>query len=260
MGTHGAWNLTNAGPPLQNGQLKPPTPVASGKAQAFHAETWHTLALTVQRSEKPSLEADVAHGSLDGKSLLSDVQVRGLDAGFAAIGANGWFPIEYRNLSISQAERGWEAPSSCPLAKVGSVLGVRPCARNGQTSKDQEWSLLPSYQLQHQPTRLCATASAAGNVTLQECDYADQAQLFVNDYTRIRNTVTSLTVASSNQPLAGVLTGQVSVGKSGDWKSWSYFPNTAQLRNQYVADMKLGYPMCLAACGVSETTHNIVYA
>lgn len=27
-----------------------------------------------------------------------------------------------------------------------------------------------------------------------------------------------------------------------------YFPNTNQLRNQYVANEKLGYPMCLSTC------------
>ena len=32
------------------------------------------------------------------------------------------------------------------------------------------------------------------------------------------------------------------------WNSWVYFPNTSQLRNQYVANTNLGYPMCLSTC------------
>ena len=34
----------------------------------------------------------------------------------------------------------------------------------------------------------------------------------------------------------------------GDWNTWTYFPNTNQIRNQYVANPALGYPMCLSAC------------
>eukprot|EP01051_Picozoa_sp_SAG22_P010730 SAG22_NODE_982_length_6164_cov_32.072218_3_plen_90_part_00 len=34
----------------------------------------------------------------------------------------------------------------------------------------------------------------------------------------------------------------------GKWKEWVYFPNTNQLRNQYVANLALGYPMCLSTC------------
>jgi hypothetical protein len=37
---------------------------------------------------------------------------------------------------------------------------------------------------------------------------------------------------------------------TGDWAAWSYFPNTKQLRNQYVANPSLGYPMCLSTCSI----------
>jgi hypothetical protein len=48
--------------------------------------------------------------------------------------------------------------------------------------------------------------------------------------------------------LVGNKDGTVAVGKKGDWNTWSYFPNTNQLRNQYTANTNLGYPMCLTTC------------
>ena len=35
---------------------------------------------------------------------------------------------------------------------------------------------------------------------------------------------------------------------SSAWTTWVFFPNTGQLRNQYVANTTLGYPMCLTTC------------
>ena len=32
------------------------------------------------------------------------------------------------------------------------------------------------------------------------------------------------------------------------WEKWVFFPNTGQLRNQYVAKTELGYPLCLTTC------------
>ena len=71
----------------------------------------------------------------------------------------------------------------------------------------------------------------------------------MNDYTRIRNTVVPVTSHLLNAPLTGAASGEVAVGAGpADWQVWSYFPNTQQLRNQYVADEALGYPMCLSTC------------
>ena len=36
--------------------------------------------------------------------------------------------------------------------------------------------------------------------------------------------------------------------QDSEWDRWSFFPNTGQLRNQYIANTKLGYPMCLTTC------------
>lgn len=79
-----------------------------------------------------------ARASLDGKEILTSFQVRDLDtgfslhfllsrgvtfpqncrpAGFAAIGANDWFPIEFRNFSVKKAgDQEWGGPLYISLA------------------------------------------------------------------------------------------------------------------------------------------------
>jgi len=243
---NGKWNLTNSGPPLLGEKKPSPASIASGTTKAVGTDAWHTLSLTLEQPADASQSMDVAEGALDGVTLFSQTPVRNLDTGFVGFGSNDWFPIEFRQLSISQAKRGWEAPGASSAVAVGTVLSAGPCTRNGLTSKDQEWNLLPSFQLQHVSSGLCASAPKAGSVTLQSCESTDKSQLFVNDYTRIRNKETSMVVSSVELALTGMKTGEVSVGKGGDWKTWSYFPNTRQLRNQYTAIKNLGYPMCLS--------------
>merc|ERR1719265_2618987 len=164
-----------------------------------------------------------------------------MDTGFAAIGANGWFSVEYRNFSAKETAKGWKLLSSCSVLS-GIPLSAQPCARNGLVREDQSWNLLPSFQLQHTPSGLCASASEEGPVILAVCNSTNiwDRQLFVNDYTRIRNKETSVTVSSVNKPLIGNKEGSVMVGHTGgDWKTWSYFPNTQQLRNQYTTQINL---------------------
>jgi hypothetical protein len=124
--------------------------------------------------------------------------------------------------------------------------------------------------------------------TLQACKYDDPTQQFRNDYTRIRNSevpveLTTLPGGGAARWLTGAYTGghvttpQVKASDSGSSSSssssssgggsssgssntttttptttfmkWTYFPNTFQLRNQYVAsDVTRGYPLCLSAC------------
>jgi hypothetical protein len=247
----GQWSLTNAGPPLQDSGSQPTDLVASGTA-SMSVTSWHTLSLHIEGAS--------ASAKLDGEVLFADVAVRDIDTGFTAIGANGWFPVEYRNLVIKQAASGWEPPVTCVEPSVGAVLSAGPCMRNGIASADQSWNLLPSFQLQHAASGLCAKADVTGPVTLAECETSNggisAGQLFVNDYTRIRNKVMRVVVSSVNLPLSGKKSGEVAVDewKNADWNSWSYFPNTRQLRNQYTTDTSLGYPMCLSTCPPSETT------
>jgi len=243
---HGMWTLAHQGPAMQGGKLPPPQPVAQGRATtAVGAGVWHTLTISVS-------QANLARGSLDSEDLFDAVGVRDMDTGFAAIGANGFFAIEFRNFSVTKMSKGWAPPVSCKAPIVGSVLSARPCARNGLSSSEQRWNLLPSYQLQHVDSKLCASAEQAGPVTLKPCNASQPGQLFVNDYTTIRNGVVQVTAKALKQPLVGNKAGQVLAGSTGDWKKWSYFPNTQQLRNQYVADPDLGYPLCLSACAAQE--------
>ncbi|CAK9054683.1 unnamed protein product [Durusdinium trenchii] len=239
VSAEGYWHLSNSGPALPGSASIAKPPLAEGRVFGV-GNDWHTLAMSV--------EADQARASLDGKEILTSFQVRDLDTGFAAIGANDWFPIEFRNFSVKKASTGWDPPLSCQNPAVGAQLSVRACARNGKVAEDQAWELLPSFQLQHVPSGLCTSATAPGPVILENCDATKKSQLFVNDYTLIRNRLQIITAAVVQQPLAGNKTGEAFVGQNADWKSWSYFPNTKQLRNQYVADVNLGYPMCLSTC------------
>jgi len=255
----GEWNLTYAGPPLQGLKGVAPSPIISGRTKPVGTEQWHNISLTVQPPFESQQQSDLAEVALDGHTLFTGVKVRNLDAGFVGFGSNGWFPVEYRKLQILPAQRGWQPPENCPLAKVGTMLAARRCSRNGHVVEDQEWSLLPSFQLQHVASGLCATVGKEGSVSLQSCDSKKTMQLFVNDYTRIRNQVVPITVAGTNKVLTGLKTGEVSVGSRGDWNTWAYFPNSKQLRNQYVANEKLGYPMCLSTCHTAEESTMILY-
>lgn len=246
----GHWNLTNAGPALQGlGQASPPV-VASGKSEtSVGTDVWHSLSLMVQPSQNG--QTDSADGFLNGELLFSAVPVRTQDTGFAAFGSNGWWPIEYRNFSLARSPRGWEKPTSCSSASIGILLSAQPCARNGLVADDQAFDLLPSYQMRHLTSGLCATADPDGSVTLQHCDSTKAAQLFVHEYTDIRNWPVAVKPASGKK-LVGKLTGEVAVDDRGDWSMWSFFPNTRQLRNQYSASSPknntLGYPLCLSTC------------
>jgi len=247
----GTWNLTDKGPALHPGS-RAPLPLLAGKAHsAVGTGVWHSLSLAVQPSGNP--DRDVASGLLDSEVLFANKAIRNLDTGFGAIGANRWFPIEYRNVSITRAPSGWETPKGCSSRRSVSgdaELTVEPCSRNGLISAYQQWTLLPSYQLLHTPSQKCASATSAGKVILAKCDSTDEAQLFRNDYTMIRNSVRPMTVG--DKTLVGFKSGKVSLGQKGDWNAWSYFPNTGQLRNQYDTDLDLGYPLCLSTCAPIE--------
>merc|ERR1712070_353513 len=112
INAEGQWNLTYAGPPLQDEGAKPPDNIISGTGTSPGVGKWHTLGLTVEK--------DVASASLDGSILLPSVKIRDMDTGFGAIGSNGWFPIEYRNLTINQTKGGWEPPAGCEKPASGS--------------------------------------------------------------------------------------------------------------------------------------------
>mmetsp|Transcript_16415 Transcript_16415/g.38937 ORF Transcript_16415/g.38937 Transcript_16415/m.38937 type:complete len:903 (-) Transcript_16415:167-2875(-) len=246
----GHWHLANSGPPLE-GTLKPaPVPIASGMVPALE-DGWHTLSLEVGANNQ-------ATALLDSAEMISGLTVRDLDTGFAALGASGWFPIEFRNFTISKAP-GWDPPVECQVPTPGAQLSVRKCSRNGLVVQDQAWNLLPSFQLQHQGSGLCASASTSESVILETCDSTKPSQIFSHDYTLIRNELVELTASALHQPLAGKKSGATFVGRGGDWTKWSYFPNSKQLRNQYVAVVELGYPMCLSACPQAQRPQRFLF-
>ena len=104
-------------------------------------------------------------------------------------------------------------------------------------------------------------ASSKGNgatFTLQKCIAGNVLQELRNDYTNIRNNLRPVTLGAYKKvDKVLTLTGELLHGKvslcSGasciapsSWSHWAYFPNTNQLRNQYVTIPKLGYPKCLS--------------
>ena len=159
----------------------------------------------------------------------------------------------------------------------GTELHARPCQTNGIAAADQSFELLPDWQLRHVGSQLCATAASAtdgAKVTLEKCVFTAALQKFKNDYTRVRNAVEPFTLVASESEtetetssskvlsLAGAANGTVTVasqaaleaegkGSKGSWATWSVFPNTNQVRNQYTANEGLGYPMCLSVCAAA---------
>jgi len=209
----------------------------------------------------------VATGLLDGVTLFDAQPVRTLDTGFVAIGTNAWYQIEFDNFRVSQAGGAtrWtpQTPTTCGNASVGKALSVRACQANGLAAPDQSFELIAQdWKVRHMPSGLCVTATgaldkAAAALTLQKCEYKQNLQSFVNDYTRIRNAIEPLALPDGRK-LMGALDGSVSllsgestVESQTDWSKWSYFPNTKQLRNQYTPMLDLGYPMCLSTCAAA---------
>jgi len=253
----GSYCLSVGGPKL--GSTPQGAIYKTGKAAALVPSAFSRISLTTVGT--------TASGSVDGVSLFKDVAIRSLDSGFAAMGSGDWYPIMFDNVSITQAGKGWAPKSPCPLAKAGAPLYARACASNGLTVDDEGFDLLADWGLRHIASGLCVSAASAtkgAELSLATCDPTDLKQAFKNDYTRIRNTVGPFTLKAGDGKLklAGNVDGTVTVSSfwpdtkagaaaeaaAGAWSTWSYFPNSKQMRNQYVANLKLGYPMCLATC------------
>ena len=245
----GSWNLTVGGPQLGKGPRGGQLIVGGTLPKPPGLDKW----ITVEISTVDSMAAV----SVNGASVVEGQAIRNIDTGFGAIGANDWFAIEYDNLSIKEVGTGWHPTPPCGHAKVNDALFARNCSSNGVLVNDLTWELDANWMLRHVPSGLCATAS--GNTTgsklsLQKCVLGNDLQKFTNDYTRIRNTEEPLTLHNTGHAvLAGRTNGAVFIqdGQSPMkelWSKWVFFPNTGQLRNQYVANTKLGYPMCLTTC------------
>ena len=191
--------------------------------------------------------------SINSTVVAHGVTVRKLDTGFVAFGTNGWFPVEFDDPFIAQQGTGWHPTDPCPAAGMGTPLKARACISNGAAVASQTFELNADYTLRHVATGLCAYSNrtSGGAVVLDSCSHALANLQFINDYTRVRNTVVPFTLEGSTLRLTGALDGAVTVAAHAgtkEWNTWVYFPNTRQLRNQYVANIVLGYPQCLSTC------------
>jgi hypothetical protein len=180
----GTWQLTVGGPKLVTSEFI--EIIQHGTTSALGTGNWHTLSLTTVGRK--------ATGMLDSKPLFEDVAIRDIDTGFGAIGSNGWFPIEFDNVTITQAGDNWQPlppPYGCPAAKVGTRIGTRECSANGIVAEDLEWVLRATdWSIVHKSSGLCLSASCTGAgamLSLQICKPSDRKQQFPHDYTRIRN-------------------------------------------------------------------------
>lgn len=231
---------------------------------------WHTITLTTEGKQ--------ATGLLDDTPVFSSVAIRDVDSGFTGIGMSNWEPIQFDDFALSfagsmdhsQTEYDQSQESSF---KKGSPIGVTDCETNGKIDPAQQFQLRAnSWQLFHVASGMCAEAladEAGATISLQPCIFNKKEQQFRNDYTNIRNRNVIVSLGAYDAENKGLLVlsgsgpdspvtlekplstqnddGYVS-GSSG-WKTWTYFPNTQQLRNQYNSNPELGYPSCLSIRG-----------
>jgi len=250
---NGNWTLSVGGPKLGGASFGGEV-YLNGTAAALPTDSLSEFSLTTVGRQ--------AWGTLNGKTVFSAVTVRGLDTGFAALGAGDWYPIQFDDVRIEQAGKGWHPTSPCGAAKVGDVLHNRACAANGITVADEAFEILPDWAIRHIASGLCAEASASvagSGLKLAACEPKNPLQQFKNDYTNIRNQIEPMVLQAGGKDM--VLTGHadgtvvVELSKwskpapsTWKWMAWTYFPNSKQLRNQYTANTALGYPSCLTTC------------
>eukprot|EP00466_Bigelowiella_natans_P021206 jgi/Bigna1/91286/estExt_fgenesh1_pg.C_950041 len=251
----GSWSVTSEGP-LLNGTFTPSTKVyASGKNKTVKQGEW--ISMSLETSENGG-----AAGHVNGRALFSNLSVRAVDFGFAAIGCNDWFGLQVDDVKITTVgDEKEKKNSSLGSAKAGDTVGVAPCPRNGELSEASTWELLSSWQMRHVASGLCAEIEAlksGSKVFLAECARREernnggalQMQQFWNDYTRIRNNPASILIGANPDAtklqLAGSLDGTLFVAEddvdkaAAQWSTWTYFPNTRQIRNMYTAQEGFG--------------------
>lgn len=250
----GKWTLARGGPKL-GGTYVPSRIFAQGTLKSAPAKgKWNIIELTTLK--------DKATASLNGETVVQDATVDDTDTGFTAIGMGDWASVEFDDFKVAVAEAAEEVPARIRQSfAVGAPVEARDCARNTDADPAQAFSLRAnSWWLVHPASGLCveaASADSGAKLALAVCKFGQKTQQFRNDYTRIRNTLSSVTLgayvpgASDDTTLTLVGTAPnapVELSSSnpakGGWNKWSYFPNSKQLRNQYVSTDS-GYPQCL---------------
>lgn len=258
---NGTFSLSIGGPKL--GGVPSGYVIKSGKISPLPSG-FSRLALTTVGT--------TASASVNGVSLFDAVVIRGVDTGFAGLGASHWMPIEFDNVKITAAGSQWSPTAfpKCETPVVGTELRAVDCTRNGLSFDGQGFDLLADWGIRHRATGLCASAidsTSGSHIDLQKCDPSNPRQAFRNSYTNVRNWPVPFTLETKGKPLklGGNLDGTIGVSLgNASWNTWLYFPNSKQLRNQYTATSpkgaadKLGYPKCLTACGTSHVDDGLV--
>ena len=259
VANNGTWTLSVGGPTLGGGYAAGNLlahGVLSGKPPAMN--DWHTLSLTTA--------SDQASGLLDDVQVFTNIKIRDVDTGFTAIGMSHWVSVQFDNFNLAYApnRRASHASTTHGGGKyhVGDTLVATDCETNGDIDPNQHFLLKAnSWQLYHVSSGMCAEASDAKNgatLSLQTCVHGKTTQQFRNDYTLIRNTPVQVTLGDYNYKSKLSLQGTgmnapvILDSKKQVWNTWSYFPNTKQLRNQYNSDTTLGYPQCLSVQKVTQ--------
>jgi len=260
ISANGVWTLTYSAPYDDEGIVANGTVVHPPKGDA--AGSWHTMSLTTLQGS--------ASGTYDDAPIFTNLTIRDVDTGFAALGVTGYHAVEFDDVAVEAVGPFWDPnpqpPAGCSKAAVGQMLHARRCQTNGITADDEAFDLIPqSWQLRHRSSQLCATASGTGavgsSVTLQVCNFSDPLQMWQNDYSNIHHGQVPLTLMKANVTLSAKTDGTVATapvfGKGRpknrtEWASWTYMDSTHQLRNTRnpttVAKWGWGYPMCLSLC------------
>lgn len=232
----GSWTLTEGmsvtsrtqagGGLLASGKL-PSGPLTIGE--------WHSFSLTTLRG--------TATVRCDGELLALNHSgtIPPFDSGFVALGTTGFTLSEFDDVEVTSVGSDWKLPPSQPAecsATIGHRLRARQCQANGLIAPDQEWSLIPqSWQLQHKPSKLCATATSTHEgaaVELERCNFTEPLQAFKNDYSTIYHGQRPLTVEAANLTLAATAAGVVTLqseGWPGGTTQWRAMYSTGQLRS-----------------------------
>lgn len=244
-----SWVLRYGGPGLKNPLIaKDKYILASGRVQV-DAGKWYNLSLATC--------LDTVHSAkLSGVELVAPkkIPLRRRDNGFVAIGVSGYFPIEFAHVEVDKVGDRWKLAEST-IDYSSATLGARECSANGLADASQRFELRPNWQIRHLPSKLCVDATNATVLSLQPCKPNYAFQEFRNDYTTIRNKLTSLN--NVHGVLSAKLNGSAQVGQPSGIGKWVYFPNTQQLRASLDYSGDVGAAQCLSVLPEAEVQVDI---
>ena len=259
VAANGQWNLSYG---VKIAPHQAVTAVATGFVVAPRLGTWHTLSLTTVKGS--------ATATYDGLHLFTNLAIRDVDTGFAALNVPGYYATEFDNIAVAPVGPDWivtpTPPSGCPpkgsSAKAGQRIFARKCQPNGITADDEAFALVAqSWHIRHIASNLCVTAASGvvgAALTLEACNFTSPLQAWQNDYSNIHHQEEPLTLAKFNISLSAGVDGTATTALPGSdvrsktWTKWTYMDSTHQLRNtrnpRTVESGGWGYPMCLSLC------------